>query len=229
MKSLVVLTLLFISALFVACGEPSTTDEATTTEVETKQVADMATPTEDLTGLAIGDVAPDFELTGTDGATYSLATVRDANDETPKGYIVTFTCNTCPYAKGYENRLIELHERMSAQGYPVVAIQPNDVELKPGDSMEAMQKRATEKEYGFAYLLDAEQTVYPAYGASKTPEIFLLDADRVLQYHGAIDDSPQDPTGVTVNYVEQAIAALDAGEAVEPTEVKAIGCSIKAK
>jgi predicted acetyltransferase len=92
-----------------------------------------------------------------------------------------------------------------------------------------MQRNAKDKGFGFAYLLDAQQSVYPRYGASKTPEIYLLDADRVLQYHGAIDDSAQDPDGVTINYVESAIAALEKGETPEPREVKAIGCGIKAR
>lgn len=227
MKTLFSFRFLPLAFIFFACGNPSET-ASVETEVSdsTTEVADMkAEPT----GLAIGATAPDFSLMGTDGKTHSLATTKAADGSEPKGYIVTFTCNTCPFAKGYEDRIVALHEKMSAQGYPVVAIQPNDVTIKPDDNMEAMQLRAKEKGFGFAYLLDADQSVYPQYGASKTPEIYLLDADHVLRYHGAIDDSAQDPDAVTVNYVEKAIAALEKGETPNPQEVKAIGCGIKAK
>lgn len=222
MKTILNLFCLALLLSFAACADaPATEASETQQEVAAVDKAPM--------GLSIGDVAPDFSLTGTDGNNHSLAATTAAGGAAPKGYIVTFTCNTCPYAKMYEDRLIELHEKMAPMGYPVVAIQPNDVTKKPGDNMEAMQARAKEKNYGFAYLLDAEQTVYPAYGASKTPEVYLLDADRVLQYHGAIDNNAQDAASVTERYVVQAVAALEAGTAVEPAEVKAIGCSIKAK
>lgn len=211
---------------FTACGEPQApAAEAETTETK-KEVADVeAGPT----GLKIGDVAPDFALSGTDGETHSIASTKAADGSAPKGYIVTFTCNTCPYAKMYEDRLVALHEKMAPMGYPVIAIQPNDVELKPGDDMAAMQDRAKDKGFGFAYVIDADQSVYPAYGASKTPEVYLLDANRVVRYHGAIDDNAQDAEGVDKRYVEMAVAALEAGSAPDPASVKAIGCSIKAK
>ncbi|WP_245557508.1 thioredoxin family protein [Neolewinella persica] len=222
MKIILQFTFLTLLLCFTACGD-APISEASETQKEVAEVD--AAPM----GLNIGDVAPDFSLTGTDGMTHSLAATKAAGGAAPKGYIVTFTCNTCPYAKMYEARLIALHEKMAALGYPVVAIQPNDVMKKPGDNMAAMQARAKDKGYGFAYLLDAEQSVYPVYGASKTPEVYLLDANRVLQYHGAIDDNAQDADAVTERYVEQAVAALEAGSTPDPTSVKAIGCSIKAK
>lgn len=211
---------------FSACGNEATSTAET--EETTPQVTEVAPMEAAPQGLSIGDTAPDFELTGTDGEIHSLANTM-ANGEAAKGHIVVFTCNTCPYAKMYEDRLVALHEKMAPMGYPVVAIQPNDVDKKPGDNMEEMQARAADKGFGFAYLLDSEQSVYPVYGASKTPEVYLLDADRVLHYHGAIDNSAQDADGATEKYVEMAVAALEQGEAPEPAEVKAIGCSIKAK
>ena len=224
-------TLLFAPLLVLtACGPtetPATDDAATVQATEPAPAPDKAA--EPTAGLRIGDVAPDFELTGTDDTVHSLATTMDAKGEAPKGYVVTFTCNTCPYAKMYEERLVALHDELSPRGYPVIAIQPNDTEIKPGDNLAAMKERAAEKGFGFAYVIDAEQTVYPQYGASKTPEIYLLDADRVLRYHGAIDDSAQDADAVTKRYVVMAVDALESGEAPEPAEVKAIGCSIKAK
>lgn len=225
-----ILSLLPVFALLVtfnACGQSDATANA---EVE-QSTAPAPAPEKasaPMAGLKIGDIAPDFELMGTDGKMHSLASTMDANGEQPKGYAVTFTCNTCPYAKKYETRLAALHEKLSAMGYPVIAIQPNDVTIKPEDDMEAMKVRAEERGFGFAYVIDAEQTLYPQYGASKTPEVYLLDADRVLRYHGAIDDNAQDPESVTERYVEMAVAALENGEDPTPAEVKAIGCSIKA-
>lgn len=180
-------------------------------------------------GLAIGQKAPDFTLENVDGTFYSLEDIKDAEGETPKGYIVTFTCNTCPFAQKYEDRLIALHNKMAPMGYPVVAIQPNDPAIQPGDSMEAMQQRAEEKGFPFVYLLDEGQKVYPQYGAGRTPEVYLLDSELILQYHGAVDDNAQNPDDVSINYVENAIEALEQGETPDPVDVKAIGCMIKAK
>ncbi|MEZ4992771.1 MAG: thioredoxin family protein [Saprospiraceae bacterium] len=180
-------------------------------------------------GLSIGDKAPDFKLENVDGTYYSLADIKDANGAPPKGYIVTFTCNTCPFAQKYEDRLIALHKKMSPLGYPLIAIQPNDGTIQPGDNMQAMRQRAKTKGFPYVYLLDANQEVYPQYGAGRTPEVYLLDSDLILQYHGAVDDNAQNPDDVSINYVENAIEALENGEIPSPLEVKAIGCMIKAK
>lgn len=175
-------------------------------------------------GLAVGDTAPNFSLKNIDGKTVSLDTYKDA-----KGYVVIFTCNTCPYAVMYEQRIIELHDKYAAKGYPVIAINPNDPEVKPGDSFDKMKQRAAAKEFPFAYLLDDGQEVYPAYGATKTPHIYLLDAEKTVQYIGALDNNPQDAEAVSTRYVEDAIAALEAGKKPATTFTKAIGCSIKVK
>ncbi len=183
-----------------------------------------ATITKNGEGLKVGDTAPDFALKNIDGKTVSLADYKNA-----KGYVVIFTCNTCPYAVMYEQRIIELHNKYAVKGYPVIAINPNDPIVKAGDSYEKMQQRATAKKFPFAYLLDDGQEVYPAYGATRTPHIYLLDADKKVQYIGALDNNPQDASAVTTKYVEEAIAALEAGKTPETTFTKAIGCSIKAK
>ena len=182
-----------------------------------------------LNGLKVGDKAPDFKLKNIDGQWYSLQDIKDANGHAPKGFIVTFTCNTCPFAKMYEDRLINLHKRMAARGWPVVAIQPNDPEIMPGDSYDAMKARAREKGFPYLYLLDEEQTVFPAYGAERTPHVFLLDQNLTVRYIGAIDDNAQDASSVRHHYVEDAIAAIEAGKEVEIKMTKAIGCAIKAK
>ena len=178
-------------------------------------------------GIEIGDKAPDFKLKNIDGKQYSFENIKDANGNKPKGYIVVFTCNTCPYAKANESRLIKLHKTYAPKGYPVVAIQPNDPEVQPGDSFEAMKENAKEKGFPFLYLFDEDQEVFPQYGATKTPEVYLVDANRILRYHGAIDDSPRDESGVDQKFVEEAIQALNEGKTPKTTTTKAIGCTIK--
>lgn len=177
-------------------------------------------------GYKVGDTVKDFSLKNIDGKMVSLADYKDA-----KGYIITFTCNTCPYAVAYEDRIIELNKKYAGKGYPVIAIMPNNTTIKPGDSYEAMQNRAKEKGYGFPYLIDAEQTVYPQFGATKTPHMYVVQKTKkgnVVQYIGAIDDNYQDAKAVKEKYVENAVNALLKGEEVQVKTTKAIGCSIKA-
>lgn len=180
--------------------------------------------TNPMDGYEIGDVATDFKLENIDGNMVSLSDYPEA-----KGYIVIFTCNTCPYAQMYEDRINELNKKYEPQGYPVIAIMPNDTEMKPGDSMDKMKERAETKGFTFPYLIDAEQTVFPQYGASKTPHVYLLNKDRVVKYIGAIDDNPQSAENAKEKYVENAIAALEAGNSPDPAMTKAIGCGIKAR
>jgi peroxiredoxin len=228
------LGILLIAGSLTACSgdnAPEANNEAAPTEesAAAATVANESAETTDLNGVQVGDEAPFFNLKNIDGNMYSFDNIKDANGETPKGFIVTFTCNTCPYAVGYEDRLIALHNKLAPMGYPVVAIQPNDPELKPDDSFEAMQVRAEEKGFPFLYMIDEGQEIYPQYGATRTPEIYLVDADRIVRYHGAIDDSAQDPEGVTVNFVEAAVQAIEEGRDPDPADVKAIGCTIKTK
>ena len=180
-------------------------------------------------GLDVGQTAPDFKLKNVDGRMLSLADVKDAKGNAPKGYIVTFTCNTCPYAVMYEDRIIELHNKFAPKGWPVVAIQPNDPGQKPGDGYEEMKIRAQEKDFPFVYLIDEKQEVYPAYGATKTPHVFLLDNTRKVRYIGSIDNNPQDGAAADKHYVANAIEAISAGKEPDPAKTKAIGCGIKGK
>lgn len=175
-------------------------------------------------GYKIGDQAADFSLKNVDGTKVSLADYKGVS-----GYIVVFTCNTCPYAVMYEDRLIELHNKYAPMGYPVIAINPNDPDVKAGDDFASMQVRSKEKKFPFKYLFDEGQKVYPLYGATRTPHIFLLDANRYVRYIGAIDDNAQNPSEVSVKYLENAIAALKGGLNPDPAETKAIGCTIKVK
>ncbi|MCH4551397.1 thioredoxin family protein [Aestuariibaculum lutulentum] len=176
-------------------------------------------------GYKVGDIAEDFSLKNIDGKMVSLADYKDA-----KGFIVTFTCNTCPFAVAYEDRIIALDKKYASKGYPVIAIMPNNTDIKPGDNLDAMKARAKEKGFTFPYLIDSEQTVFPKYGATKTPHMFVLQKTKkgnVVKYIGAIDDNYKDAEAVTTKYVEDAVDALLKGKEVEQKETKAIGCSIK--
>src|SRR5690606_5367988 len=176
-------------------------------------------------GYKIGDIADDFRLMNIDGKMVSLADYKNA-----KGYIVTFTCNTCPYAVGYEDRIIALNNKYAPKGYPVIAIMPNNPDVQPGDSMEKMKERAQSKGFTFPYLMDEGQTVYPKYGATKTPHVFVLqktNKGNVVKYIGAIDDNYQDASAVKTKYVENAVDAPLNGSDVPEKETRAIGCTIK--
>jgi len=178
-------------------------------------------------GVNPGDSAPEFSLKNVDGKTVSLS---DYSDE--KGVIVVFTCNPCPFAKAYEQRIIRLHREYADKGYPVVAINPNDDKVSPEDTFDRMIARSAEKEYPFPYLKDETQKVYQAYGATRTPHIYLLENSggtfRVA-YIGAIDDNAMDASGVSERYLEDALAAVMAGNKPDPATTKAVGCTIKTK
>lgn len=176
-------------------------------------------------GYKIGDIATDFKLENIDGSMVSLSDFNEA-----KGFIVTFTCNTCPYAVAYEDRIEALNKKYASKGYPVIAIMPNNTDVKPGDNMEAMQKRAKEKSFTFPYLIDKGQKIYPQYGATKTPHVYVLQKTKkgnIVKYIGAIDDNFQDANAVKTKYVEDAVNALLSGNEIKVKETKAIGCTIK--
>ncbi len=175
----------------------------------------------------IGSKAPDFRLKNVDGNYISLS---DFSKE--KGIILIFTCNHCPYAKAYESRIIDLDKKYKSKGYPVVAINPNDPEIVPEDSYESMKIRANEKGFSFPYLFDEDQTVFPKYGANKTPHVYVLQKqgnDFIIRYVGTIDNNYEDKSKVTEKYVASAINELMNGRKPDPETTKAIGCSIKYK
>ncbi len=173
-------------------------------------------------GYRVGDVARDFKLKNVDGRMVSLAKIRKA-----KGYVVIFTCNHCPFAVAYEDRIIALHKKYAEKGFPVVAINPNDKNIQPADSYEKMQERAKQKGFPFVYLYDETQEIARAYGATRTPHVYLLDKDLRVRYIGAIDDNHENPEEVKERYLENAIEALLAGKEVPRPETKAVGCTIK--
>jgi peroxiredoxin len=176
-------------------------------------------------GYQVGDSATDFSLKNVDGKIVSLSDYEDA-----KGFIVIFTCNTCPYSVANEDRIIGLDKKYAAKGYPVIAINPNDPAAQPDDSMAKMKVRAKEKGFTFPYLLDEGQNIYPKYGATKTPHTYILqkkDDKFFVEYIGAIDDSSRDESAVKIKYVEKAVNSLLSGKSPETTYTRAIGCSIK--
>jgi peroxiredoxin len=180
-----------------------------------------------LAGYGIGDAVADFKLKNVDGKTVSLNDFASA-----KGFVVVFISNHCPFSKSYEDRVIDIDKKYASQGYPVIAINPNDPEAYEEDSFVNMQARAREKGYTYPYLTDNTQTVTKAFGAMRTPHAFVLNKENgkiIVHYIGAIDDNPQDPANVTKHYVTDAVNNLLLGKPVVTPTTKAIGCAIKWK
>lgn len=178
-----------------------------------------------INGYKVGDLAVDFSLKNIDGEMVSLSDFSNA-----KGFLVVFTCNSCPYANAYEQRIVDLDKKYKPTGVPVIAINPNNPEIRPEDSFENMKERSKEMSYTFPYLWDENQEVYPVYGAKRTPHCFLLEktaSGNVVRYIGAIDDNYQDASEVEIRYVEDAIDAMLTGSDIPIETTKAIGCSIK--
>lgn len=176
-------------------------------------------------GYKIDDIATDFRLKNVNGNLVSLKDFSNA-----KGFIIVFTCNHCPFAVAYQDRIIALDKKYKPKGFPVIAINPNNPEKQPDDSFDKMKERAKEKGFTFPYLLDDGQKIYPQYGATKTPHVYLLQraaAGNIVKYIGAIDDNHKDEAAVSKRYLEDAVDALLAGKEVPVKEIKAIGCSIK--
>ncbi len=176
-----------------------------------------------MAALVTGTQAPGFDLPGTDGNSHSLEGLAGK-----RAVVVVFTCNHCPYAKAWEDRLIAVAGDYAGREVGVLAISPNDPVQYPEDSLEEMRRRAQAKNYPFPYLFDETQDVARAYGAERTPEVFLLDAERQIRYHGAIDDD-QDETQVTAHYLHDALDAVLAGAEPPVNDTPPVGCTIKWK
>ena len=176
--------------------------------------------------LNVGDKAVDFNLKNIDGKMISLG-----SNKSVKGYILVFTCNTCPYAQMYEDRIIELHNKYASQGYPVLAIQPNDVTKSPGDSFDNMKTRAQQKSFPFPYLIDETQEVTKTYGATNTPHVYILnklsEGNFRVEYIGAIDNNSRNASAASKHYVQEAVESLLSGNEITSKSTKAIGCGIK--
>lgn len=178
-------------------------------------------------GYEVGDKATDFNLKNVDNKMVSMADFEEA-----KGFIVIFTCNHCPYSVKYEDRIIALDEKYKDKGFPVIAINPNDPEKQPEDSFPMMQKRAEEKGFTFPYLFDETQEYATAYGATRTPHVYILSKEKddlIVKYIGAIDNNVKNADLADDKYVENAIDALLDGKDPEVDFTRAVGCTIKWK
>src|ERR687892_1487934 len=164
--------------------------------------------------MRIGDEATTFTLPGTDGQEYG-----------PDGVtVVVFTCNHCPYALAWHDRLTEV-----AKDYDVtfLAVNPNDAERYPRDSFEAMKERVeADGGWPFPYLRDESQEVARAYGAQTTPDVFVLDTQPILRYRGAPDGDHRGP-GAGAAWLREALDAVLAGEQPQRPETEPVGCSVK--
>lgn len=176
-----------------------------------------------MSNLKPGDNAISFALPGVDGQTHGL------NDYRGKPVAVIFTCNHCPYAQAWEDRMVQIQADYRDKGVQLIAISSNDAEKYPDDGFEAMKSRANEKNFNFPYLYDETQEVARAYGAERTPEVFVFDAAGTLRYHGAIDDNYEDPSAVKQTYLRDALDAVLVGNSVPTTETPPVGCTIKWK
>lgn len=181
--------------------------------------------TENSGGYKIGDEVTDFSLKNIDGKMVSLSHFEDA-----KGFIVIFTCNTCPYAVASEDRIIALDKEFKSKGYPVIAINPNNPSVQPADSFEKMKDKAKDKGFTFPYLYDESHSVYETYGAKKTPHAYVIQyvkGKKIVKYIGAIDDNVRDGSAVKERFLANAVNELLQGKEVTVKETKAIGCGVK--
>ncbi|MCX7664741.1 MAG: thioredoxin family protein [Gemmataceae bacterium] len=170
--------------------------------------------------LSIGDAAPNWEnLPATDGKQYSLKSFQNA-----EYLVIVFTCNSCPTAVDYEDRIIQFANKHKDK----VAVVAINVNLIKEDSLEEMKKRAKEKKFPFVYLFDESQKIAKSFGATYTPEFFILNKERKVVYMGAMDDR-NNATEVKVHYLEDAINSLQKGESPKVKETVARGCLIRYK
>ncbi len=177
-----------------------------------------------MSNLKIGDRALPFALPGVDGKQHTLEEYADR-----QALVIIFSCNHCPYVRAWEDRMVQIQADYADQGVQLVAINANDVVKYPADSMEAMIERAREKGFNFPYLQDETQAIARAYGAERTPEVFLFDQQRILCYHGAIDDNYDNPAAVQQHYLRDALEAVLNGTSVLISETPPVGCTVKWK
>ncbi len=174
--------------------------------------------------LKIGDKAKPFNLPGVDGKSHSLADYAEK-----EAAVVIFTCNHCPYARAWEDRIVQVQADYGGRGVQLVAINANDASKYPEDNFPKMQERAKDKHFNFPYLRDESQEVARAYGAERTPEVFVFERIGTLRYHGVIDDNYDDPAAVKTKYLRDALDAVLAGKAPPTSETSPVGCTIKWK
>ena len=174
--------------------------------------------------LDLGSILPlgDIKMADISGQDISL---NDAKGE--NGLLVIFSCNTCPWVIAWEDRYVELADTYKDKGVGIVAINSNETKFENVDSMEEMQEHAQENGYNFYYTMDKKSNLARAFGATRTPHIYLFDKKDKLVYRGAIDDNARNPDKVENTYLADAIDNMLAGSAIDPAATKAVGCAIK--
>ena len=172
-------------------------------------------------GPGIGELAPPLELPDTKEEMNTLPLPGEA-----LATVVFWTCNHCPYALAWHDRLVAAADDYADRGIRFLAVNSNDAERYPADSPEAMRERVEREQWPFPYLWDSSQDAARAWGAKTTPHLFVLDSDLKLRYEGAPDADHQDPAQ-NAAWLRAALDALLAGEAPEPAETDPVGCSIK--
>lgn len=187
-------------------------------------IALLATTTVDVKELEIGKTGPmmDYKMETTDGKQVSLADLKQEN-----GTLLIFTSNTCPWVHAWENRYNEVAQLAEANGVGVVYVNPNEATRGDGESMADMKKRHADLGYAFTYALDKDHRLADAYGATRTPHVYLLDKNDKLVFVGAIDDNSRDRSAVEKYYIKDALSQLSKGEAITTATSRALGCTIK--
>jgi peroxiredoxin len=194
--------------------------------IATGAVAAAAWAGESTGGIAIGSKVPaavaKTKMKNVDGKMLSITDVTGK-----AGTLVVFTCNHCPFAKDWEQRIVELANTYSGKGVGVVLVNANDPKTHAEDGFEEMQARAKSRGLKVPYVVDDTSGVAKAFGASVTPEAFLFDKGGKLAYHGAVDDNRKEPDKVKARYLKDALDAVVSGKAPAMPETKGLGCGIK--
>ncbi len=174
--------------------------------------------------LEIGADLPlaDTKMADVSGKKVSL---NDAMGE--NGLLVLFSCNTCPWVDAWEDRYVKVSKKYQKKGVGMIAVNPNEASRNKGDSINDMKARAKKAKYDFYYTVDEGSKLASAFGATRTPHIYLFNKKGTLVYRGAIDDNARRPRKVESPYLMDAIDAMIAGEQIKTTSTKALGCSIK--
>lgn len=174
--------------------------------------------------LSIGSETPltDHKVEDVNGRTINLSEIAQQN-----GLVVIFSCNTCPMVSRWENRMKALANSARLNNIGMIVLNPNERIRERGESLEDMKRRSTKQTYNFVYALDKDHVIADAFGATKTPEVFVFDGSMKLVYKGSIDDNPNNPSGVTKRYVDDAVQALASGNQVEVSRSVPKGCPIK--
>jgi hypothetical protein len=186
--------------------------------------ATVVTADPDSSSLAIGDSAPmrETRMKSVDGRELSIAEAAGK-----KGTLVVVMCNHCPWVRAWQGRITWIGNDAMKQGIGVIAVNPNDPAAFPEDDLDHMKKQSAQLALKFPYVVDATSDVSRAFGATRTPEAFLFDAQGKLVYHGTVDDNARNEKAVEHRWLRQAVDAVANGRAVPVAETKAFGCGVK--